>query len=165
MIALRHLCVLVALSVVATAAAAQGPEPVNAGSRIYQQRLADGRVVLTDRPVDGAQTQRTWEIPREDPEAARQRSERVRLEAEAVAARIQRRLERQQARTDEFELERLRVGLAEARRDAEIARDNARETAILFAPRSLVRANHLRLPRHVLRPPRRSLDGHRLEAS
>src|ERR1700712_3044028 len=34
--------------------------PSPQASQIYQQRTADGRVVLTDRPAAGAVTQRTW---------------------------------------------------------------------------------------------------------
>ena len=165
MIALRHLCLLAVLAVVATAAAAE-EAPVAAGVQVYQLRLADGRIMLTDRPVGDAQTERTWQIAREDADVARQRSARMHLEAEAIAERIRRRLDRQQLRGDEFELARLRASLAEARRDAEIARYNAGETAVLFVPRPLFRPIHQRLPRHALPPgmSRRGIDGHRPEA-
>ena len=102
-----------------------------AGTRVYQQRLADGRMVLSDRPIEGVAIQRTWEIAREDPEAARRRSEAVRLESEAVSERIARRLEREQA--DRQEAESLRGSLAEARREAERARDTG-GTVLLGQP-------------------------------
>ena len=64
--------------------------------QIYQQRAADGRIVLTDRPSATAVTERTWQVDREDKEAAQQRAFDVRREAEAVSERIQRRIEAQE---------------------------------------------------------------------
>lgn len=115
-------------------AAALAEDASSGGAHVYQQRLADGRVVLTDRPVDGAQTQRTWQIAREDPDAALRRSEQMRLEAQAVSERIQRRIDQQQARADAYDIERLRVSLAEAQRDAEIARASASAVPVLLLP-------------------------------
>jgi hypothetical protein len=63
--------------------------------QIYQQRAADGRIVLTDRPSATAVTERTWQVDREDRQAAQQRALDVRKEAEAVSERIQRRMEAQ----------------------------------------------------------------------
>ena len=63
--------------------------------QIYQQRAADGRIVLTDRPSATAVTERTWQVDREDREAAHQRALDVRKEADAVSERIQRRMEAQ----------------------------------------------------------------------
>ena len=123
------------LSLVAFAAAAEEGAAVG----VYQQRLADGRIVITDRPVEGAQTMRTWQIAREDTAAARLRSEQVRLEAEAVSERVQRRIDRQQALADGLEIERLRIGLAEARRDAEQARASAADAPVLLWGRALSR--------------------------
>ena len=100
-------------------------------TQVYLQRLADGRTMLTDRPVPGARTEHIWQIAREDPEAARRRSEDVRLESEAVSERIARRLEREQA--DRQEAESLRGSLAEARREAERARDTG-GTVLLGQP-------------------------------
>jgi len=64
--------------------------------QIYQQRAADGRIVLTDRPSATAVTERTWVVDREDKEAAHQRALDVRKEADAVSERIQRRMEAQE---------------------------------------------------------------------
>jgi hypothetical protein len=64
--------------------------------QIYQQRAADGRIVLTDRPSATAVTERTWQVEREDPAAAAQRASDVRREADAVSERIQRRMEAQE---------------------------------------------------------------------
>ena len=64
--------------------------------QIYQQRAADGRIVLTDRPSATAVTERTWQVDREDKQAAQQRAFDVRKEAEAVSERIQRRMEAQE---------------------------------------------------------------------
>ena len=79
---------LVLLSASAAAADAKG--------QIYQQRAADGRIVLTDRPSATAVTERTWQVDREDREAAQQRAFDVRKEADAVSERIQRRMEAQE---------------------------------------------------------------------
>jgi len=103
-------------------------------SQIYQQRTADGRIVLSDRPVAGAQLQRTWAIANEDTVAARERSEKSRLEAQAVTERIQRQLDADRQRAEAQEAARLRVALAEARRDAEVARQGARETPVYVPP-------------------------------
>jgi hypothetical protein len=64
--------------------------------QIYQQRAADGRIVLTDRPSSSAVTERTWQVDREDKEAAKQRAADVRKEADAVSERIQRRIDAQE---------------------------------------------------------------------
>lgn len=85
--------------------------------QIYQQRAADGRIVLTDRPSATAVTERTWIIDREDKEAAQQRAFDVRREAEAVSERIQRRMEAQE-RSLAAEQERL----AQRQRDQQVAR-------------------------------------------
>ena len=153
MIAWRRVVLLAALTVAALPAlAAQDAAVPAAGIHIYQQRLADGRVVLTDRPVDGAQTQRTWQIAREDPDAARQRSEQVRLEAQAVSERIQRHIDQQQTVADNADLARLRLSLAEARRDAELARESADNAPVLFLPRAFGRASHARSHRPGMHP-------------
>ena len=64
--------------------------------QIFQQRAADGRIVLTDRPSATAVTERTWQVDREDKEAAKQRAVDVRKEADAVSERIARRMEAQE---------------------------------------------------------------------
>jgi len=82
--------------------------PSTSTSQIYQQRGPDGSIVLTDRPSPTALTQRTWQVEREDPVAARQRARDLRLEAEAVSERVQRRMDAQQ-RLLEADMERARA--------------------------------------------------------
>lgn len=152
MIALRCVTLLAALVVPALPASAQDAAVSSPGIHIYQQRLADGRVVLTDRPVEGAQTQRTWQIAREDPDAARQRSEQVRLEAQAVSERVQRGIDQQQTVADNADLARLRLSLAQARRDAEVARESADNAPVLLLPQAFGRAPHARSQRSGMHP-------------
>ena len=91
--------------------AARAAEPP-AGAQIYQQRAADGRIVLTDRPSPTAVTERTWQMDREDPAAAHQRALEVRREADAVSERVQRRIDAQQRALDN-DLERMRMAQRE----------------------------------------------------
>ena len=84
---------LLAGLIVASALPAAAAEPKG---QIYQQRAADGRIVLTDRPSATAVTERTWEVEREDKAAAQQRAQEVRREADAVSERVQRRIEAQE---------------------------------------------------------------------
>jgi hypothetical protein len=144
---------LVALAAVLCAveigAVAQDAKPADA--RIYQQRTADGRTVLTDRPVAGAVTQRTWQTAPEDTDAARQRREEARLEALAVNERIQRQLEAE--REHGLALARLQRSEAETRLVAEQARADAAPTVVYvpaFVRRPLPRRPHIPLPK----PPR-----------
>ena len=102
----------VALAAAVPAAAAE------AKGQIYQQRAADGRIVLTDRPSATAVTERTWQVDREDREAAQQRAFDVRREAELVSERIQRRMEAQE-RQLAAEQER---AWQQAQRDRQMAR-------------------------------------------
>ena len=61
-----------------------------ATTQILQQRTPDGSILLTDRPSPGAKTERSWQVEREDPAAARQRAIDVKAEANLVSERIQR---------------------------------------------------------------------------
>jgi len=128
-------CLIAALAACGGISTAAAEQTASRMSQIYQQRTADGGIVLSDRPTPGAPIQRSWSIVGEDPVAARERSERVRLEAQAVSERIQRELDRDRQRADSTEVERLRRSLAEARRDAELAREAARETSVVYLPR------------------------------
>ncbi len=92
------------------ALAATGP----ASTQILQQRTADGRLLLTDRPAPGAKTERSWQVEREDPAAARQRAIDVKAEANLVTERVQRMLD-QQRRADDDAL-RLRMAMVERNR-------------------------------------------------
>jgi hypothetical protein len=148
-----HRLVVWAAAVVGGGAALAQEATTNAAHQIYQQRTADGRIVLSDRPLSGAQTQRTWQYTPEDAAAAQQRRDVARREAAAVSERIQRQLEREQQRAEELALERLRLAQAQAQRDAERARYEAQSepVGVVFVPR---RAPHIvppfpppRLPR------------------
>lgn len=97
---------------------AAGAAPVAdppASAQIYQQRGADGRIVLTDRPSPSAVTERSWQMEREDPQAAQRRALEMRREANAVSERVQRRIEAQERSAAESDLERMRL----AQRDRE----------------------------------------------
>jgi hypothetical protein len=96
--ALSLLALLVSAAIGAAAASAASAAP--ATTEIVQQRLSDGRILLTDRPVRGATTERSWQLPVEDPAAARQRAREVSAEAQLVSERIQRMLD-QERRADE----------------------------------------------------------------
>jgi hypothetical protein len=89
------------------ALAATGP----ASTQILQQRTADGRLLLTDRPAPGAKTERSWQVEREDPAAARQRAIDVKAEANLVSERVQRMLD-QQRRADDDAM-RMRMAMVE----------------------------------------------------
>ena len=84
--------------------------------QIYQQRAADGRIVLTDRPSATAVTERTWVVDREDKAAAQQRALDVRKEADAVSERIARRMEAQ-----ERQLAAEQERMAQRQRDQKVA--------------------------------------------
>src|SRR5712671_5552331 len=97
---IRHAATKVALAAAFFAAAggAIAQDGQSSESRVYQQRTADGRIVLTDRPVAGAVTQRTWQAAPTDAAAARQRREEARLEALAVNERVRRQIEAERQR-------------------------------------------------------------------
>ena len=148
---LRHAAALAALALCIAAADAAASEGGAAETRIYQQRTADGRIVLTDRPVAGAVTQRTWQTAPEDADAARQRREEARLDALAVNERIQRQLDTEHEQG--LALARQQRAEAETRLVAEQARADAAPTVVYvpaFVRRPLPRRPHIPLPR----PPR-----------
>jgi hypothetical protein len=127
--------VAIAVACVAAAGGAVAQEGASAASRIYQQRTPDGRIVLTDRPVTGAVTQRTWQPAPEDAAAARQRRDEARLEALAVNERIERRVESERQRDHEFALAHMQLAQAQAKLDAERARaEAAAQAAAAFVP-------------------------------
>ena len=70
------------------AGAAIAQETPGAAAQIYQQRTSDGRIVLSDRPLAGARTQRSWQFAREDAAAAQHDAAQrvVRLELEEYVA-------------------------------------------------------------------------------
>ena len=93
-----------------------------ATTEIVQQRLSDGRILLTDTPVRGATTERTWQVPVEDPAAARQRALEVSAEAERVSERIQRMLD--QERRADAESARNQIAMMEMEQQRENAFDD-----------------------------------------
>jgi hypothetical protein len=97
---MKLLPVTAAALVAAMALPAGAADP--GAARVYMQRTADGSVLLTDRPLEGVRTERTWTMEREDPVAARARSERVQREADAVSERIERRIAADEARMREL---------------------------------------------------------------
>jgi hypothetical protein len=119
---------VVALAAVAVLALGQTPASAREeiqGPQVYQQRLPDGSMVLSDRAVPGAQVQRTWQTWREDPATVQERQERrerMQREAQAVSERIQRSIEQREQAAARAENERLRFALSEAEREAERAR-------------------------------------------
>ena len=135
---IQHAVVSVAVaaaSCLAATSAVAAEESTRATLHVYQQRTADGRVVLTDRPVAGALTQRTWQVEPEDA-TVRQRRQEARLEALEANERIQRRFEAQRQRDDELLLARLRLAEVEARLMAERAHAEAaaQAAAVTYVP-------------------------------
>jgi hypothetical protein len=104
---LGALCASPALVVAATPA-----------TQIVQQRTADGRLLLTDHPAAGAKTERTWQVDREDPAAARQRAIDVKAEANLVTERVQRMLDQQQQRRNDEDALRVRMAMADRERSS-----------------------------------------------
>ena len=138
--------------VVTGAAPVMAEDELARTSQIYQQRTADGRTLISDRPMTGVPVQRSRSMEREDPVAAKARGEKVRLDAQAVSERIQRQLDSERERADVQEAARLRVALAEARRDAELARQAARETPVYLPPGWGQRGPQVRPVRPLPRP-------------
>lgn len=112
------------------AAAAQDAAPPGTAARgIVQQRLPDGRIVLTDRPLAGAETLRQWRFEPEDAAeraAAEARRATAQRESDAVTARIARQLERQ----GELELQRELARAAQDRSERVLAQDDAPRYAV-----------------------------------
>jgi len=102
---MRPLVSLTLLSSLLVAAASAGAA---AGTtEVVQQRLSDGRILLTDRPVRGATTERSWQMTNDDPAAARQRAADVRAEAKEVSERVQRMIDSERRAGEERERMRL----------------------------------------------------------
>lgn len=86
-----------------------------ATTQIYQQRTADGRILLTDRPSAVATTERSWQLKAEDPAASRQRALDVKAEAQAVTERVQRSIDQQRyAMVEEMRLSNERAAMQRA---------------------------------------------------
>lgn len=109
--------------------------PLDAGRTVYQQRGADGRVTLTDRPAAGLATERRWRVdPAEDAASAAERREAGRAEAERVTERVQRSIDRQQALDNE-----LQIAQSRAQRDADaLAAARLRERDLEYEARPYV---------------------------
>jgi hypothetical protein len=130
----------------AVAALASGPLLANAAAsttEILQQRTADGRVLLTDRPSAGAKTERSWRMQAEDPAAARRRALDVKVEAQLVSERIERRMAQQQRLLDD-EMQR-RDYTAERDRRMGYDSDGAYgDGFVVFAPGPYLQGHHRR---------------------
>jgi len=109
---MRPLVSLTFLSSLLVAAASAGA--ATGTTEVVQQRLSDGRILLTDRPVRGATTERSWQMSNDEPAAARQRAADVRAEAKEVSERVQRMLDQDRRADEERERTRL-AALAMAR--------------------------------------------------
>ncbi|MDL2338402.1 MAG: hypothetical protein QFE16_11220 [Pseudomonadota bacterium] len=129
-------CVLIAASPVRAAepvpVAASAPASAAAadvGRAVYQQRGADGKVLLTDRPAAGLATERRWRIdPAEDAASAAERREASRMQADRVTERIQRSIDRQQVLDNQLQIEQLRSRQAADALAAERARERDSES-------------------------------------
>jgi len=126
---LAPLALLVSAVIGTSTASAATARP--ATTQIVQQRLSDGRILLTDTPVRGATTERSWQVPAEDPGAARQRARDISAEAERVSERIQRLLD-QERRADEESM-RTRIASLEMEQQRERGVDDQGVT-FGFAP-------------------------------
>lgn len=128
----------IALLAVAALAASPLLAAAEAGSttEILQQRTADGRILLTDRPSAGAKTERSWRMAAEDPAAARQRALDVKVEAQLVSERIERRMAQQQRLLDE-DAQRRSVALERERTVALDGGDLYGDGLVVFAPAPL----------------------------
>jgi hypothetical protein len=119
--------------------AAQNASTIPAPVRdIVQQRLPDGRVIFTDRPVSDARTLRTWQYQPEDPQLAASRRAAAERESTAVSERIARQLEQQREIDREIEMARLEAA-ADAARDAARERNEAEPPQVIVWPRRALR--------------------------
>jgi len=135
MLDIRHPRRLALAACLAAVGAAQAQDSAGAETRIYQQRDASGRIVLTDRPIPGAVTQRTWQSMPEDAAAAARRREQARLDALATSERIQRQLDAERQRDLELSLARAQLAESEARLATERARAEANvQPALVYMP-------------------------------
>lgn len=103
---------------------------------IVQQRLPDGRIVLTDRPLGSARTLRTWQYQPEDAQAAAQRRAAGQRESAAVSERIARQLAEQRETDRQVALARAQASALEAEREAARARLQADPPLVFLWPRA-----------------------------
>ena len=103
-----------------------------ATTQILLQRTSDGRVLFTDRAAPGAKTERSWQIDREDPAAARRRALDVQVEAQIVSERIERRIAAQQRALDD-DMQRRSMAL-ERDRVVAYGNDPYADGLVVFAP-------------------------------
>ncbi len=151
---------IVLLAVAALAGNPLFAEAEAAASReILQQRTADGRILLTDRPSAGAKTERSWLMETEDPVAARRRALDVKVEAQLVSERIERRMAQQQQLLDE-DMQRRSLALALAReRRVTYDDDPYGDSLVVFAAGGLRGLHRHHGSRFDGRPGRDSRDG------
>ncbi|MCW7539613.1 hypothetical protein OOT46_17350 [Aquabacterium sp. A7-Y] len=146
------------LAIAGWTAQAVAAGPAGGSQAIYQQRLPDGSILLTDRPGPGGVIQRSWALPAEDPASAAARRAAGRSEAAETQERLQRSIELRQRLDAELELERLRrdqalAVLSAERERAERERAERERSAELDRPAVVVVPGwQHRHPPH--RPPR-----------
>jgi hypothetical protein len=108
---------LLAVAFIAASCAGPAGAATAEATQVLQQRTADGRLLLTDRPAPGARTERSWQIEREDPAAARQRALDIKAEANLVAERVQRMLDQQRQQRADDDAQRMRLAALQLERD------------------------------------------------
>ena len=140
------------LMLACAAGAADPPAP----GQIYQQRAADGRIVLTDRPSPTAVTERTWQVERDDPAAAQRRASDVRREADAVSERVQRRIDAQERYAAENDLERMRLAQREREFQLLLARAESDNNNVVVLVAPALRRTPMRHRASGFEPPRRT---------
>lgn len=85
-----------------------GDAGAGAMQTVYQQRLPDGRVVLSDRPAPGAVIERDWVFEPEDPAQAAARREAAEARHRATEERARQAAVERERLQHQLELERLR---------------------------------------------------------
>lgn len=108
--------------------------PAHAAQEIVRQRLPDGSVVFTDRPLPGAPIEKRWSVEPEDPEAAQARRDALARESAAVSERLNRRAAEQRETELQAELARTRAARDAAEREAARARAEAETPRAIVWP-------------------------------
>ena len=106
--------------------------PTDGATLIVQQRMEDGRILLTDRPVAGAVTLRSWTAPIPSPAALPERADSA--QAAAFYGRLPRHIDAQWRSVDDDPVrERIvRETLERERSQRGMQRTSLRSTAVTF---------------------------------
>ena len=127
---MRTIALLAAAAIAGSPLLALAEAP--ASTQILLQRTSDGHLLFTDRASPGAKTERSWQIEREDPVAARRRALDVQVEAQLVSERVERRIAMQQRLLDE-DMQRRSMAL-ERDRVVAFGDDPYGDGLVVFAP-------------------------------